>query len=100
LKKQEQQQSSAFSNGTEFEVWQANWCNRCTKDDVGYAPEGVFCPILGSAICTNEVPPEWFPGSDDYRDRYHCIGFENGEEDNGTGRHVIYRQPNDHVEPC
>ena len=62
---------SAFSNGFEHESWAANWCNRCTKDD----GESVFCPILSDVFLTNEVPPQWSPGTDDLRDRYHCSEF-------------------------
>lgn len=69
---------TAFSNHTEFEYWSENWCGRCTKDDMGLAPEGTYCPILELPMCENRVPPEWSPGTDDLRDRYHCSGFEAG----------------------
>jgi hypothetical protein len=67
---------SAFSNGFEFEMWEPNWCGRCIKDEMGGAPEGTFCPILSKVMLNNEVPPQWTPGTDDLRDRYHCSEFE------------------------
>ena len=68
---------SAFSNGFEFEMWEPNWCGRCTKDSsVGWALEGVFCPILDKVMLEDIVPEEWSPGTDDLRDRYHCSEFE------------------------
>ena len=63
---------SAFSNSTEYEYWAPNWCEQCTKDDM----ESVFCPILSDVMLNNEVPPQWTPGTDDIRDRYHCSEFE------------------------
>lgn len=63
---------SAFSNHTEYEYWAANWCNRCIHDDGESKP----CEILNSVVFDNEVPPEWTPGTDDLRDRYHCSKFE------------------------
>lgn len=67
---------TAFSNGFEFDCWAPNWCHRCTKDDTGHAPEGIFCPILTNVMAINQVPREWTPGTDDLRDRYHCSAFE------------------------
>lgn len=68
--------TAAFSNGFEYDAWTANWCHRCTKDETGTAPDGVYCEILNLALCGGEVPPEWSPGTDDLRDRYHCSEFE------------------------
>lgn len=67
---------TAFSNGTEFDVWIPNWCGRCIKDHLGLAPEETYCPILSNVMADNEVPAQWTPGTDDYRDRYHCTEFE------------------------
>jgi hypothetical protein len=67
---------SAFSNGFEFESWELNWCGRCTKDYIGGAPADVFCPILTEVMLNNEVPPQWSPGTNDFRDRYHWSEFE------------------------
>lgn len=65
-------ESTAFSNGTEFEVWAYNWCDKCAKDD----GEIVLCPILDGVVIDNRRPAEWLDGTDDYRDRYHCGEFE------------------------
>lgn len=62
---------TAFSNGTEFEIWSANWCGNCAKDD----GETVFCPILDTVFCDSEVPPQWSGMSDGLGD-YHCSQFE------------------------
>jgi len=67
---------TAFSNGSEYDAWSANWCRRCTKDDMGLADEGVYCPIVTNVMVDNEVPAQWAPGTDDLRDRYHCSEFE------------------------
>lgn len=67
---------TAFSNGFEFDCWSAGWCKMCIKDDSGEAAEGVYCPIVSGVMLNNEVPPEWSPGTDDLRDRYHCSQFE------------------------
>lgn len=66
---------TAFSNGFEYDCWSANWCHRCIRDESGGAPEGTYCPILSGVMLTNEVAPEWTPGTDDLRDRYHCWAF-------------------------
>ena len=63
---------TAFSNGFEHEAWSANWCDRCSKDQM----DGPFCPILDEVFMENTVPPQWSPGTDDLRDRYHCSEFE------------------------
>jgi hypothetical protein len=63
---------TAFSNHTEYEAWSARWCRKCTHDEVGTAPAGTYCPILGVALLDNTVPLQWTPGVDD---RYHCSEF-------------------------
>lgn len=67
---------TAFSNGTEFEIWATEWCYRCTKDDLGRGELGTYCPILSDVMALNEVPEQWSLGTDDLRDRYHCSEFE------------------------
>lgn len=67
---------TAFSNNFEFDAWQANWCGRCVKDDIGFAPLGTHCPILTKVMMDNTTPDQWSPGTDDLRDRYHCKVFE------------------------
>lgn len=69
---------SAFSNGSEFDAWEPNWCGKCTKDYMGTAPAETYCPILSYVMLENEIPKEWTPGTDDLRDRYHCKEFEDG----------------------
>lgn len=66
---------TAFSNGTEFEIWSANWCNQCKKDELGGAPEGTYCDILSDVMMLNETPPQW--SASETRD-YHCSEFSPG----------------------
>lgn len=68
---------SAFSNGFEYDMWAENWCVQCVKDEDG--DSGLGCPILAEVLLDNEVPPQWSPGTDDLRDRYHCSEFEEVE---------------------
>lgn len=72
----------AFSNGTEYEMWQANWCDRCTHDAAyqsGKSSEG--CPLLLTALLGDipgewmEQPPERYPS-----DAYHCINFRRPDD--------------------
>lgn len=71
----------AFSNGTEGEVWQANWCDRCLRD----APfrnmgKGSGCPLILVALM-DRTPAEWLDGPRDEHGRYsmedqfHCIEY-------------------------
>ena len=71
---------SAFSNGTEWECWSANWCDRCTREAPfrnGISSQG--CPLILIAM-SERIPAEWFeqPWSPDGHpplDRYHCMEF-------------------------
>lgn len=51
------------SNGTEGDQFQANWCDRCTRDhDIHGVGDGVGqgCPILMEALTgAPKGPPEW-----------------------------------------
>lgn len=62
---------TAFSNGFEFDCWTENWCARCAREEGSNV-----CQILDQPVIFNEVPPQWTPGTDDLRDRYHCNAFE------------------------
>jgi len=72
----------AFSNGTEGEVWTANWCYRCLRD----APfrnmgKGSGCPLVLVSLMSR-TPAEWLDGPRDEQgrysmaDQYHCIEFK------------------------
>ncbi len=77
---------SAFSNGTEWEVWSYNWCHQCSRDEMGGAPEGTYCDVIAASLVSDSVPPQWIPGTDDFGDRYHCTEFEALEgPDDGVG---------------
>lgn len=60
---------TAFSNGTEWDCWAANWCYRCTKEET--------CDIWLDAMMENEVPDEWtIISPNGLGDRYSCSEFE------------------------
>lgn len=42
-------------NGTEGELFQGRWCERCEKDDLA---AGVYCPLIGVAMLGAQ-PQEW-----------------------------------------
>lgn len=49
----------AFSNGSEFDIWQANWCDRCWHDRE--ARKGNFesgCELIALGLAHQSVP-QW-----------------------------------------
>jgi hypothetical protein len=46
---------TAFSNGSEWEIWSHNWCNQCKKDDW---PDK-SCSILEGVMIDNIIPVEF-----------------------------------------
>lgn len=87
---------SPFSNGTEWEIWAANWCWRpCMnpveanwqryEDGKGPAPEDFpgGCPLILVAMM-GKTPSEWIEQPDNgYQNDYHCIEFRDEEGDGG-----------------
>lgn len=75
----------AFSNGFEYDMWRANWCERCTHDAAfqrGESDEG--CPLLLTALL-GDIPAEWMeqPVGEEgpsLTDRYHCINFRGPDD--------------------
>lgn len=72
---------SAFSNGTEWECWSANWCDRCLRDAPfrnGISSQG--CPLLLVAMTGERIPGEWMEqewvAGHPPLDRYSCIEFK------------------------
>jgi len=70
---------AAFSNGSEYEMWEPAWCGRCLHD----APfrrmgKGIGCQILAAAVFEECIPAEWLeqPPESYPRDAYHCIEFK------------------------
>lgn len=53
--------SATFSNGTEFEIWQSRWCDRCEADrDFQQVLDEQGCSILLDALTdTDRKPGEW-----------------------------------------
>jgi hypothetical protein len=69
---------TAFSNHTEFELWEVNWCDRCLRDKAyRERDQGYGCPILANVVIDNSIPPEWIeqPFESYPFDAYHCIEF-------------------------
>lgn len=67
----------AFSNGTEWECWSYNWCDRCLVD----APfrnglKGARgCELIVIAL-DGKTPAEWLEQERNVLgDQYHCINF-------------------------
>jgi hypothetical protein len=75
-------EESAFSNGTEWECWSANWCDRCIHDKPArQGDEGNGCPLILIGFC-GRTPLEWMEHERfSLGDRYHCIEFR--DEDDG-----------------
>jgi hypothetical protein len=80
-----------FANGTEFEIWQANWCERC-KHDAAYSDDHPErgCQLLALALCGERIP-EWMVNDTvgDPARQVTCLNFRNrddpgGDEDNPT----------------
>lgn len=81
------------SNGTEGEIFQEMWCQRCVRDQYGYDAEtdsfdGESCPILMNTLMLDAdeegYPTEW---RYDAKGIPECTAFEpeEGCEDDGTG---------------
>lgn len=72
---------SAFSNGTEWEIWSANWCERCAHDKPARRgkPEN-GCPLI-LAVMLGKTPIEFLATSG--VDRWACIEFRDEHEPPG-----------------
>lgn len=73
-----------FSNGTEGEMWTANWCDRCVHDKPARQDRYEdACGIFTLAL-THKVPAEWIKqewvGDKPPADRYHCVEFRDENE--------------------
>lgn len=87
---------SPFSNGTEWEIWAANWCWAPCRNPVeahwqdyeeGKVKEQLpgfegGCPLILCAMM-GKTPTEWLEQPDDSPDRFHCIEFREDDEDGG-----------------
>ena len=49
----------AFSNGTEFYIWQESWCFRCKKDEEFRVTEENGCEIIAISMFSDGEIPEW-----------------------------------------
>ena len=72
---------SAFSNGTEWEIWSANWCDVCKVDEPAREREDFEngCPLILD-ILTGSVPAEFMEQPPESGDRYHCINFRGPDD--------------------
>ena len=88
-----------FSNGTEWELWSANWCfapcfNPAERAWARYeegkrktAPKDFpgGCPLIQCAMM-GRTPTEWLEQPDDgYQRDYHCIEFRGPDGGGGAG---------------
>lgn len=99
----------AFSNGTEWEIWAANWCwapcqnpaelawQRYEEGKRKTAPKEFpgGCPLILCAL-EGRTPTEWLDqwkeGEPYPLDRYHCIEFR-GPDEGGGGEPRPKREP-------
>jgi hypothetical protein len=76
----------AFSNGTESEAWEENWCGRCIHDaKFRQAGVGDGCPLMLVAVL-GRTPAEWIdqrPNGHRLGDTYHCTEFRDVEDGPG-----------------
>lgn len=68
-------EGAAFANGSEYEMWRTNWCDRPCGHDVDYE-----CPLVMVALL-GFIPSEWERQPDDRypHDAYHCTEFREVE---------------------
>jgi hypothetical protein len=64
-----------FSNGSEYEMWSANWCGTCTRDVDG------DCPLVSVALLERK-PAEWIAQPRDQYpyNAYHCTAYQSEGE--------------------
>lgn len=76
----------AFSNGSQGYSWMANWCDRCTHDNLDdntYGPYG--CPIV--AVTMMSRTPAEFIAADERAEilaDYRCIEFRDRDDPGAT----------------
>lgn len=72
----------AFSNGTDWEIWQYNNCETCHHDAAYQAGEtNQGCPLIVVALL-GKTPREWIPGEDKYcGDRFTCVMYRHEDDD-------------------
>ena len=84
----------AFSNGTEWEIWSASWCDRCLREAPfrnGMSQTG--CPLILVSLQAL-IPAEWMDQPDGSPDRYRCIEFR-GPGGRGGGEPAPLPEPPD-----
>jgi hypothetical protein len=81
---------SAFSNGTEFEVWQDANCARCVHDPFSRDDRKESCPLLCMVLGVDDViPAEWIDGPRDEQglysmeQQYTCLMFRDYRDRGG-----------------
>lgn len=67
---------SAFSNGTEWDIWEESHCSAC-KVDAPFREEKspTGCDLILAAMC-GEKPPEWTSPDPKWPHNYECSKFE------------------------
>lgn len=77
-------EGSPFSNHTMWEIWSANWCERCRNDGMGIGKDEPQCELIAVAIC-GRTPLEWLTqtADDQMYGNYHCIMFRDRDDPGG-----------------
>jgi len=67
---------SAFSNGTEWDIWEASHCDVCQVDAPWRRNESEQgCPLILDAM-TGGTPVEWVAPDPAWPHHYECSKFE------------------------
>lgn len=80
-----------WSNGTEYSMWEANWCGRCWHDRA--ARKGEFengCVLIALGMLGDEVP-QWVYSDKPYPMHVHCLQFT--PDDNGGDEGIPTPEP-------
>lgn len=68
---------SAFSNGTEWDIWESNWCANCKVDEVWRRDESKpGCDLIMDAMVFEATPAEWVAPDPDHPHNYECAKFQ------------------------
>jgi hypothetical protein len=67
---------TAFSNGTEWDIWEGHWCSRCKVDEAWRKHEtGSGCVLIMNAM-TGDTPVEWTAPDPERPHNYECQNFK------------------------
>lgn len=68
---------SAFSNGTEWDIWEARWCANCKVDEAWRRDESKpGCDLIMDAMVFDATPAEWTAPDPAWPHTYECSKFK------------------------